>query len=150
MMRMGQLFSGHPPMKKDSRLRLVNRTRGSQIAASIEVADSGAKRSKGLLGRSGLEPGTGIWILPCEAVHTFFMRFAIDLIYLDRDYRIRKLCSDVRPWRLSGCLRAHSVVELPAGALRSSEVQVGDFVDFLSLDPTEEISSEPDSGKVAM
>ena len=137
------------PTKKDSRLRLMNRTRDSEIASSIELADSGAKRSKGLLGRSGLEPGTGIWIVPCEAVHTFFMRFAIDLIYLDRGHRIRKLCNSVRPWRISGCMRAHSVVELPAGALRLSEIQVGDLVEFLPLDSadtslgTDSLSHEP-------
>jgi len=122
----------------------MNRTRDIEIAASIEVASSGAKRSKGLLGRDGLDPGTGIWIVPCEAVHTFGMRFAIDLIYLDRSHRIRKLCDSVPPWRISGCLRAHSVVELSAGALRSSEVQVGDLVEFLPLDPVER-SAEAES-----
>ncbi|MGA7109911.1 MAG: DUF192 domain-containing protein, partial [Terracidiphilus sp.] len=89
---------------------MTNLTRSTRIASSVEVADSGAKRSKGLLGRTGLAPGEAIWIVPCESVHTFGMKFAIDLIYLDRQLRIRKIRSNVRPWRMSGCLTAHSVV----------------------------------------
>jgi hypothetical protein len=71
-----------------------------------------------------------MWICPCEAVHTFWMRFPIDLVYLDRKYRIRKLKSEVRPWRLSGCLRAHSVIELPPGTIRATQTQPGDILEF--------------------
>jgi uncharacterized protein len=112
------------------RMQVTNLTRNSVVAASVEVADSVPKRSKGLLGRKGLDPGSGLWIVPCEAVHTFWMQFPIDLIYLDRDLRIRKLRSDVRPWRLSGCLTAHSVLELASGAIRSSQVMPGDKLEF--------------------
>jgi uncharacterized membrane protein (UPF0127 family) len=79
------------------------------------VADRGATRRKGLLGRDGLSAGEGLWILPCEAVHTFCMRFPIDLVYLDRKHQVKKVRSDVRPWRLSACLSAHSVLELASG-----------------------------------
>jgi uncharacterized protein len=133
-MGLGQFFSRRSQKREDLCMRLVNRTRNTEIATGVEVADSGARRSKGLLGRGGLEPGTGIWIVPCEAVHTFGMKFSIDLVYLDRGFRIRKLCKDVRPWRLSACLRAHSVVELPAGALSDIDVQVGDVVEFVHSD----------------
>jgi uncharacterized protein len=113
---------------KGTRLRMRNATRDREIAESVEVADTAAKRSKGLLGRSGLPRGHAIWIAPCEAVHTFGMQFAIDLIYLDRQHRIRKIQSNVRPWRISACLRAHSVVELPGGSIR--DISVGDVVEF--------------------
>jgi len=115
------------------RMHVANLTRKTVIATSVEVADSGPKRSKGLLGRKGLDPGTGLWIVPCEAVHTFWMQFPIDLIYLDRDLRIRKIRSGVPPWRLSGCLTAHSVLELAPGAIRDSQTQTGDRLDFSEL-----------------
>jgi uncharacterized membrane protein (UPF0127 family) len=111
-------------------MRVVNLTRQTELGSAVEVADSGPRRSKGLLGRKGLEPGGGLWIVPCEAVHTFWMQFPIDLIYLDRTLRIRKLKSNVSPWRLSGCLSAHSVLELPSGTIRGSQTQVGDRVEI--------------------
>jgi uncharacterized membrane protein (UPF0127 family) len=96
----------------------------------MEVADTAAKRNKGLLGRACLAPGEGLWISPCEAVHTFWMQFPIDLVYLDRKNRIRKLVSAVPPWRLSACLRAHSVIELPSGTIRETQTQPGDTLEF--------------------
>lgn len=118
-----------------AKVRVTNITRNTQIATSVEIAESGAKRSKGLLGRKGLGPGEGLWIVPCEAIHTFGMQFAIDLVYLDREYRIRKIRKNVRPWRLSACLSAHSVIELAAGAIRMNDAQLGDILEFSSLDP---------------
>jgi hypothetical protein len=100
------------------------------VATCLEVADSGPKRNKGLLGRKGLAAGEGLWIIPCESVHTFFMQFAIDLVYLDRKNKIRKICESVPPWRLSVCLSAHSILELPAGTIRSTETQRGDTLEF--------------------
>jgi uncharacterized membrane protein (UPF0127 family) len=99
----------------------------------MEIADSGPKRNKGLLGREGLSSGEGLWIIPCEAVHTFWMRFPIDLIYLDSKKQIRKLVSAVPPWRLSGCLRAHSVIELPSGTIRITQTQRGDTLEFAAF-----------------
>jgi uncharacterized membrane protein (UPF0127 family) len=108
----------------------TNITRRNILAAEVEVARSGSARSRGLLGRKGLAPGEALWIVPCEAVHTFGMQFSLDLVYLDREHRIKKIRQDVRPWRFSGCLTAHSVLELPAGALQGLHVSVGDIIDF--------------------
>jgi hypothetical protein len=119
---------------RDIRLRVSNLTRQTVLATCMEVADSAAKRNKGLLGRERLAPGEGLWIRPCEAVHTFWMRFPIDLIYLDRKNRIRKLVSAVPPWRLSGCLWAHSVLELPSGTIRDTRTQPGDTLDFSAIE----------------
>ena len=105
-----------------------NLTRETIIAERAEVASSGPKRSKGLLGRKALDPGGGMWIIPCESVHTFFMQFALDLIYLDRKHRIKKLRSNVGPWRVSACLTAHSIIELPCGTIKDSESRVGDLL----------------------
>ena len=79
----------------DARLQVTNPARSTVLASRLEVADSGPKRNKGLLGREGLAPGEGLWIVPCESVHTFFMRFPIDLVYLDRKNRIKKVRSAV-------------------------------------------------------
>jgi hypothetical protein len=119
-----------PPDAPVNCLRVTNLTRRSLLATRLEVADSAARRSKGLLGRDRLAPGEGLWIVPCESVHTFAMKFPIDLVYLDRNLRIKKLRSAVPPWRLSACLTAHSILELPAGAILSSLSQTGDQLEF--------------------
>lgn len=114
-------------------LRIVNLNRQTELGDRIETADKGPRRRKGLLGRDSLEPGEGLWIVPCEAVHTFAMRFAIDLVYLDRKRRVLKVRHRVPPSRISGCLRAHSVLELPAGAAEQAQVAPGDQLQFESL-----------------
>lgn len=121
-----------PPRRQETDVRwtVSNLTRQTILAARVEVADHGAKRSKGLLGRACLMPGEGLWIVPCEAVHTFCMRFAIDLVYIDRHKRVKKVRSDVMPWRMSACLSAYSVIELAAGTVRETRTQAGDVLDF--------------------
>jgi uncharacterized membrane protein (UPF0127 family) len=117
------------------RLQVKNLTRQTILANCLEVADSGPKRNKGLLGRKGLSPGEGMWILPCESVHTFGMQFPIDLVYLDRKHQIRKVRSNVRPWRISACLSAHSVIELPSGTVHATESKPGDTLEFSAAPP---------------
>src|SRR3569832_48701 len=89
-------------------VRVVNLTRNTVLASSLEIADSSRTRRKGLMGRDALSPGGGLWIVPCESVHTFFMRFTIDLVYLDKRRVVMKVRSAVPAWRLSACLSAHS------------------------------------------
>ena len=107
-------------------ITVLNVTRQTQLADRAQLAGNGRNRRKGLLGRDHLPCGEGLWIVPCEAVHTFWMRFPIDLVYLDRKHRIVKTRSQVRPWRLSACLRAHSVIELPAGTIHETQTMRGD------------------------
>lgn len=121
--------------RSNVRLKIANLTRRSVLAHSVEVADHGAARNKGLLGRDHLPVGEGLWIVPCEAVHTFGMRFPIDLVYIDRNKVVKKVRSNVRPWRLSGCLTAHSIIELPSGAIEASQTCPGDALEF---SPSEE------------
>jgi hypothetical protein len=83
-----------------------------------------------LLKRSKLENGEGLWIIPCEAVHTFFMKFPLDLIYIDRKHRIRKVVRNVAPWRVSACLSAQSIIELPAGMIDETDSQPGDQLEI--------------------
>jgi uncharacterized protein len=107
-------------------LHVCNETRNAVLADRAEVADTSAKRRTGLLKHAGLAKGEGLWIVPCESVHTFFMKFAIDLVYLDRNKRVRKVRENVPPWRLSACLPAFSVLELPAGTLAGTGTARGD------------------------
>lgn len=107
-----------------------NATRGTMLAVRLETAATAATRRKGLLGREGLLPGEGLWIIPCESVHTFFMRFPIDLVYLDCHLRVKKVRHSVRAWRISACLTAHSVLELPAGTARKTGTGRGDRLEI--------------------
>ncbi len=115
------------------RLRAFNLTRQTVLADSLEVASNSASRKKGLMGRQSLSPGEGLWIVPCEAVHTFGMHFAIDLVYLNRKHRIVKTKSNVVPRRLSACLSAHTVIELPSGTIRDTQTMPGDLLEFIPV-----------------
>jgi uncharacterized protein len=80
------------------------------------VARNPISRFVGLLGRRGLPEGVGLWIRPCSSVHMFGMRFAIDVVYLNRDCEVVKVVSHLKPWRVSaGGRRTHSTIELAAG-----------------------------------
>ena len=74
-----------------------------------------------------------MWIVPCKSVHTFFMKFPIDLVYIDKRRKVRKVRHRVPAWRASACLLAYSVVELAAGAAEQSGTQVGDQLVFDKL-----------------
>jgi hypothetical protein len=103
-----------------------NQTRGTILGEAVEVADTSEKRRTGLLKHKRLEPGQGLWITPCESVHTFFMKFPIDLVYVDKQHKVRKVRHAVAPWRMSACLLADSVIELAAGSAKLSGTQAGD------------------------
>ena len=101
----------------------------------IELADTSLTRMFGLLGKSGLDAGTGLWIKPSSGVHTFFMRFRIDVVGLDRDLKVVKLWRCLAPFRVTSVsLKIQSVVELPCGAIKSSVTQVGDQLEIVALD----------------
>jgi uncharacterized protein len=98
---------------------------GAVVCERCEVADTTLKRMRGLLGRDGLEPGTGM-LLPHEpSVHTAFMRFPIDVVFLDRANAVVKVVDELRPWRMAGARGARSVLELPAGAARAAGLAPG-------------------------
>jgi len=112
------------------KLSVRNATRGTVLGDAIEVADDSAGRAIGLLKHKSLEPGHGLWIVPCEGIHTFFMKFAIDVVYIDRKRRVRKTVRALAPWRLSLCLTAHSVLELPAGVIEATGTRKGDQLEW--------------------
>jgi uncharacterized protein len=116
------------------KIHVRNLTRDVVLADSADVADTSAKRRTGLLKHTSLEAGDGLWISPCEAVHSFGMKFAIDVLYLDRKHKIKKARADMVPRRISGCLTAHSVLELPAGTIARTGTQAGDQLEIKKLD----------------
>lgn len=114
-----------------STLLIRNQTKMVTVADSAQVADTSATRRKGLLGRQTFNVGEGLWISPCESIHTCGMKFPIDVIFLDRKKRVRKVRASIVPWRLSICLLAHSVLELPAGTIRRTQTRRGDQLELI-------------------
>jgi uncharacterized membrane protein (UPF0127 family) len=113
-----------------TKLRVRNVSRGTMLADRAGIADTSKTRNMGLLKHTGLEPGEGLWITPCEAIHTIGMKFPIDVLFLDRKRRVLKVRGGMPRWRMSACLRAHSVLELPSGTAAASETQAGDQLDL--------------------
>ncbi len=111
-------------------LAIRNATRGVLLADRADVADTSRKRRTGLLKHDRLPDGEGLWIAPCEGVHTFGMKFAIDVLFLSSKKTVLKIRPAMPPRRISLCLRAHSVLELPAGAAARTGTQPGDQLAF--------------------
>jgi uncharacterized membrane protein (UPF0127 family) len=104
----------------------LNQDRGSILAKRVRVAGTSRARRNGLLRISDLDVEAGLWIAPCEAIHTFGMRIPLDILFLDREWRVRKIHYALQPRRIAVCLRARSVLELAAGALSGSSTGLGD------------------------
>ena len=110
-----------------------NRTRTTYLATQLLIARSHWSRFRGLMATpsSGFRPGQGLWIAPCHGVHTFAMRFPIDVVYLDRERTVVHLEKELKPWRMAAIrINAASVLELPAGTVHQSETAIGDQVDI--------------------
>ena len=105
---------------------LMNERTHLPVATALELAATRRSRRRGLLGRDHLDASAALMLTPCAAVHTAFMRFAIDVVFLDRNGYAVKLVSDVAPWRMTLAVGARTVVELPAGSLRRHAVALGD------------------------
>ena len=90
------------------------------------MADSSAARRTGLLRHERLEAGEGLWIVPCEAIHTFGMKFPIDVVFLSRQREVVKIVPALPRWRIAVCFRAHSVLELGAGQAEAAGLRIGD------------------------
>ncbi len=113
------------------RLIAINSTRGVNLTEQGRVADNILTRLVGLLRDDHLKPGDGLWIIPCNSIHSFAMRFLFDAVFLDRKLQVVHLISEMKPWRASKMiLSAHSVLELPAGALLTSGTQLGDQLEM--------------------
>lgn len=118
------------------KLRVRNSSKDAVLAERADIADTSAKRKTGLLKHTGLNPGEGLWITPCEAVHTIGMKFAIDVLFLDKKRRVLKVRHSMPRWRISGSLFAHSVLELPSGTAAATKTAPGDQLEFEKYENT--------------
>ena len=105
---------------------VLKRPGGVLVCDRCEVADTVPTRMRGLLGRDGIEPGQGLLIKPTNSVHMFFMRFAIDVVFLDRELVVKKVVEALAPWRMAGCRGAKAALELPAGEAARRGVTLGE------------------------
>jgi uncharacterized membrane protein (UPF0127 family) len=104
------------------------------LADRADIADTSVKRRTGLLKHTRLDPGEGLWIAPCEGIHTFGMKFAIDVVFLNRKKKILKVRPNMVRRRMAISLRAHSVLELPAGTIEATGTAKGDQLEFDTYD----------------
>jgi hypothetical protein len=121
-----------------------NVSTGSLVADRVGVASTRAERAVGLLSRTGLEPGEALWIVPSRGVHTWGMRFAIDVVALDDRGIVIDQVSALKPWRIRLPRRGTAgVLELPAGTLERSGTVLGHRIEFepSALPGSEEIRS---------
>jgi hypothetical protein len=113
-------------------MKIVQENKGRILAENASLASNFLKRLKGLIGREKLTPGEALVIKPCNSIHTFFMRFAIDAVFLDKNNRVVKVISSMKPFRMSGIyFKAHLVIELPAGTIQETSTSAGDTLQIL-------------------
>jgi uncharacterized membrane protein (UPF0127 family) len=112
----------------DKAFSLRNVRTGRILADVLEPAFDSERRRRGLLGRDGMPPGSAIVIAPSNAVHTFFMKFPIDVIFVRRDGRVLKVRRDMPARRVAAALTAFAVIETPAGGADRAGIQPGDVI----------------------
>ena len=109
---------------------------GHVVCERCEIAESSLKRVRGLLGRKELVNGDGLLIRPTWSIHTWFMRFPIDVVFLDRDLTVLKLREHMSPWKAAAHRGAHSALELPAGEVQRTGLAVGERLAWGSVEPS--------------
>ena len=110
-------------------MEIINKTKNTLLAKDIVIANTPFKRMKGLLGKKEFREGQALILKPCNSVHTFFLRFAIDVIFVDKHSKVIEAISCLKPFHLT---RVHWLsalaIELPAGIILSSHTQEGDLL----------------------
>ncbi len=135
-------------MARETKL-IVNLTRGNVVCEQATIADRARRRMRGLLGRGSLPSGEGMLLQPSPSIHTAFMRFPIDVVFLDRNLRVIKLVEHLPPWHTASAMEGRSTLELASGEIARRAVQVGD--QLLTVEPNlaEDISNDDDSSAAA-
>ncbi len=108
--------------------KLLNRSKQNfEIAAELRVAESFSSRLKGLMFDQSMKQNSALWIKQCKSIHTCFMNFAIDSIFVDKNLVVQKIYQNLKPWRVTQIVwHADSVIEFPAGTLNQIQVDIGD------------------------
>jgi uncharacterized membrane protein (UPF0127 family) len=105
---------------------ILRRADGTEVCGHCTLADRPLARLRGLLGREGLDSGEGLLLRPASSIHTFFMRFPIDVVFLDRALVVLEIHDTIDPWRAASQRGAKAVLELPAGESSRRGLAVGD------------------------
>ncbi len=116
------------------KLRVTNITRAKLLADRATLANTSSTRRTGLLKHTHLDQGDGLWIVPSEGVHTFGMKFTIDVLFLDRKRRVKKMRPNMAKRKIAFSLLSHSTLELPAGTIEATATQIGDQLEIEKLD----------------
>ena len=112
-------------------MNVVNRTRGSTLATQARRADSFAARGRGLMMAPPLPEGGGLVIEPCNSIHMFFMRYPLDIVFLDKVGEVLFMYRGIKPWRMGRVVRgARLAIELPEGSIERSGTEVGDQIEM--------------------
>lgn len=110
-------------------MQVLDKTKNTVLATEAILADTLFARVKGLLGTKELAKGSGLILKPCNSIHMFFMRYPIDVIFLDAQNKVVGVASNIRPWRLSRVFwKARLAVELPADTVAETRTEVGDEI----------------------
>lgn len=110
-------------------VKIINKTKNTILADSANIADTPFRRLKGLLGKKSLEQGKGLVIKPCNSIHTFFMKFSIDILFLGKEGQVIALAHSLPPSRLFGAfLKGVLVIELPAGTIKQTNTSINDKI----------------------
>ncbi len=114
-------------------MKLFNSTKNILLVEKLEVASNIFTRMRGLLGRPSLPAQSALWIHSCSSIHTFFMQFTIDVAFVDKNLRVKKIYQNIKPWRITlPVLGASSVIECPKGILSSDKIEIGDKLNVVS------------------
>jgi uncharacterized membrane protein (UPF0127 family) len=111
--------------------QLVNRRNGAVLANPVVTAVDSASRRRGLLGLAAMPTGQALIIAPSNAIHTWFMRFPIDIAFVAKNGEVVKRCDAVRPWRMTMAWRGYAAIEFAAGVLAASDTLKGDVVETI-------------------
>jgi uncharacterized membrane protein (UPF0127 family) len=112
--------------------QLINKRTGAVIVSDLEIANSPISRMVGLLGRKGIDNGKGLMITACHSIHTFFMKFPIDVIYMDKDLKVLKITENLKEFRLdSGPSGTCQTLELKAFYIKAIEIKTGDSAEIV-------------------
>ncbi len=111
---------------------IKNVTKGTKLASSAKVASNFSSRLFGLMFKKNIRDEEALIFYQAPSIHTFFMRFPIDILFLGRQMKVKRIVCGLRPWRLSVCWGASTTIELPSGKIRQTKVQVGDKITIIS------------------
>lgn len=111
-------------------LEIHNRTKNSILSGQASAARTFIERLVGLLNRDSLDPDEALIFYDAPSIHMFFMRFPIDVIFLNKDSKILKIFHNLQPWQTASCFRATTTIELPAGKCVEKSTEIGDFLDI--------------------